>query len=108
MYDAGLSAVPFANDAHHIVAGNAEGAEEARTILTKFGINANDPANGVLLPNIANDTNKYRFGQYHGNLHTAAYYQQVNEDLRGASSTEDCIIRLRIIAQKLQAGIYPR
>ena len=46
----GIQVPEYKNDAHHIVAGNAEGANEARAILEKYGVGINDSANGVFLP----------------------------------------------------------
>ena len=50
MEKAGQSRPPFKSAAHHIVAGAAKVAEEARKILKEFEISINDAVNGVFLP----------------------------------------------------------
>ncbi len=52
---------------HHIVAQHATDAEPARLVLENVGININDPANIVILPQ-----------GYHKSMHTRVYYQYVN------------------------------
>jgi hypothetical protein len=78
---------PSGYEAHHIVAGNSEPADEGRKILRKFGIRIKDPTNGVW-------------------LHTYEYMDAVNKALRSATTKEEAIGILKSIAQALQSGGY--
>ena len=89
--------------AHHIVAGSAKGAEKAREILKKFGIGINDAANGVFLSTIQGTS-----GAYHPGLHTAKYYDAVNQMLGKAKNKDEAIKILNEIANQLRMGIFPK
>ena len=57
-------------------------------ILEKYGIDINDPINGILLPTNKKGTLK---GTLHGGRHTKRYCDEVNNRLRKARSKEECI-----------------
>jgi RHS repeat-associated protein len=92
--------------AHHIVAGRYKRAEAARQVLDKFQININHWANGVYLPTsrvgaaATGSTN-------HRALHTHRYIDEVNELLGGASTREEAIAILQMIATQLQQHAFP-
>jgi len=91
---------------HHIVAGRAGPAAQARAILRKLGVGINDTENGVYLP--CNSTTPCdEPGALHSTLHTEAYYRAVNDALRGATTREQVLAILRGIAERLEAGGYP-
>jgi hypothetical protein len=77
-------------EAHHVVAANARAAAAARGRLTEFGIDVNDPVNGVALP-----------GSFHRGIHTEAYYRELNRQLELAQSRDDVIAVLRDEASRL-------
>jgi hypothetical protein len=92
--------------AHHIAAGNAKAADPARKVLQKFNININSAANGVFLP--ANRATIIIGGEtVHSTLHTAAYYDAVNEALSEATTRQQVIDTLQRIGRALQSGDYP-
>ena len=62
--------------AHHIVAKNAEAAAPARDILKKYGIDIDSSVNGAAMKADA-----------HRTTHTAAYYENVNQSLRAADKS---------------------
>jgi hypothetical protein len=97
MMEAGVLPPEYKNAAHHIVAGNAAKAEEARRILTKFGIDINDVANGAFLE-----------AGYHSELHTNKYYEEVNRRLRGINSKEKTLEVLEQISEELIDGSFPK
>lgn len=67
-----LAKQPEKDPNHHIVAKAHPRAAESRQILRNVGIEpVTDPRNLVVLPK-----------KYHASLHTAAYYNYVNERLR--------------------------
>jgi hypothetical protein len=97
---------PEGYEAHHIVAGNHTRADPGRKILQKFGININDPANGVFLP--ATDKTINIDGEaIHRPLHTYEYMDAVNEALKDAKTKEQAIATLELIGRALRAGGYP-
>lgn len=56
-------------------------------MLDRFGIDVNDPANGIALP-----------GDYHDRMHTKDYYDDVNARLLEAVSREEALTILAEIA----------
>jgi hypothetical protein len=90
--------------AHHIVAENAMRAEEARRILRHFGVDINAAANGVYLPVEQEGTTS---GLYHPSLHSNAYYTEVNDRLRGATSENEVLEILDDIRGELLNGTFP-
>ena len=97
---AGVEVPDYPNAAHHIVAGSAPGAENAREILTKFGIDINDSSNGVFLPTQRNVVNS----AYHPSLHSTEYYEKVDDMLSAATNREEAIEILHEIADQLAEG----
>lgn len=85
-----------ASDTHHIVAQHARRAEPAQEVLKRFGIDVDDPANGVFMPEVQHD-----------HLHTNAYYDAVNEALLQATTRAEAEAILRSIARRLEAGTFP-
>ena len=99
---AGASVPSYANAAHHIVAGSAKKAAQARAILEKFKININSAENGVFLPTTKGVSN----ADYHPSLHTNSYYERVNNLLAQADSREEAIEILNDIATQLSNGTF--
>jgi hypothetical protein len=97
---------PEGYEAHHIVAGFHERADPGRQILQKFGININDPANGVFLP-ATDKTINVNGEAIHRPLHTHEYMDAVNKALNEAKTKEEAIATLKRIGRALQAGGYP-
>ena len=97
MLEAGQIEPQYRNAAHHIVAGEAEKANEARSILYKFGIDINAAENGVFLPIEKGVSN----ASYHPSLHTSEYYSKVNTLLRGAQSKQEVLWTLEYIRNEL-------
>lgn len=96
---------PLGYQAHHLVAGKARQAAEARQILARWQIDINDPRNGVWLPNAKTAR---RLGQKnHQNWHTKRYYNEVNARLGKATSREEALDILRKIADKVSSGQFP-
>ncbi len=102
LIDAGIVVPDYPNAAHHIVAGNAAKAEQARIILQNYGIGINDAANGVFLPTVKD----VAVAAYHPSLHTNAYYDEVNNLLAEATSKTDVIEILEYIAESLLNGTF--
>ena len=102
MKAAGIEEPDYPNAAHHIVAGKAAKAIEARKILEKYGININDAANGVFLPTKKGVSNSV----YHTGLHKKTYYKKVDELLSRAKSKEEVLNILDFIRDKLIKGTF--
>lgn len=94
---------PPGSSAHHIVAGSAQRAGQARTILQRFGIGINDAANGVFLPATRASVNPTG-AAVHSTLHTNHYYQAVNQILGAATTRADVEAALNVIRQALRSG----
>ncbi|BFM12684.1 hypothetical protein R50072_28370 [Simiduia litorea] len=109
----GLPDQKYSYDAHHIVAKCDKRVMPAAEILMVLGIDIDDPCNGVFLPK--DETSKAKGamkGTYtHGNIHTKAYYANVNLKIVTAyenNADKDEVKRILIdIAEELQAGRYP-
>ncbi len=50
LYEARVTPPPYTNQAHHIVAKNAEKATYSREVLESLDIDLNSASNGILLP----------------------------------------------------------
>jgi RHS repeat-associated protein len=95
--------LPPGSAAHHIAASGSRRADEARAVLHDFGIDLDDPANGVFLP--ANSRSPNPTGAaVHSRLHTHEYYRVVNEMLGRARTREQAIEMLNEIRVRLQSG----
>ena len=92
---------PFAT--HHVVAGNAEKASKSRDIMTGFGIDINDAANGTFLPRVKGVSE----AAYHPSLHTYVYYDEVNFLLKRATSKQEALYILADIIEQLSVGAFP-
>ena len=89
---------------HHVVSRNAAAARQARDILRRHGIGLDEHWNGAYLPGKGSSAR----GAYHPKLHTAAYYQSVNDLLAAADatgSTAAVINALQKIRRQLADGI---
>jgi hypothetical protein len=102
MKSAGVKPPPFPNAAHHIVAVEAEAAAAARAHLEKLGIDINDAANGVFM----RYTEK-GLGPSHLDIHTKAYYAEVNQRILGTTSAGEARTALGNIASQMQQGTFP-
>ena len=89
--------------AHHIVGDNPS-TIEAEIILKRYGIDINDPMNGVFLPS---DVDSPLKGVIHEGRHTNEYHDIVNQRLRMATSREDCLEILQSIKEDLINGDLP-
>lgn len=98
--NSGIITPEFRNAAHHIVAGTARLAQDARDVLYKFGVGINDAVDGVFLPTVRGVSE----AAYHPALHTKDYYAWVNNMLSGAQSREQVIEILQEIAKILTNG----
>ena len=91
--------------AHHLVAGTDSRAALARTILAREGIDINEAANGLFLPQ------SRRVQQApvmtHSTIHTDAYYLELTRRLAGAAPGT---VRetLRSVADDVAGGNFPR
>jgi hypothetical protein len=94
---------PAGSAAHHIVAGNARAASQARGVLQRFGIGVNDAANGVFLPASRAAPNAAG-AAVHSTVHTNAYYQTVNQMLGAATTRAEAEAALGAIRQSLLSG----
>jgi hypothetical protein len=94
---------PFGHAAHHIVALFAEGGKLAREILQKFDIPINSADNGVWLP----DRKGVGQGAYHRELHSEAYYREVEHRLKGAADRDEALGILRTIKEELSKNRFP-
>jgi hypothetical protein len=105
MEDAGIPR-PNGYEPHHIVARDDRRAEQSRHILERFGIDIDDPANGVFLP--ANkDSSRVADEAAHRVIHTGDYYKALFKHLSRAETKQDIINILRAIGAALQSGGYP-
>lgn len=98
---------PIGSAAHHIVAGTAAAADEARKILERWGIGINEAVNGVFLPAwraSPNPTGAAVHSTVHSTVHTEEYYKTVTTMLKGATNRVEAIEVLQLIRQRLQAG----
>lgn len=95
---------PANSAAHHIVAGEANAAAEARAILAREGIDINEAANGVFLPR--NRSVAAPPALTHSTLHTNVYYEEVTTRLREAApgTVRDVLAQM---AEELLNGTFP-
>jgi hypothetical protein len=92
--------------AHHIVPGGDDRAAYARSVLARFGIGINDPANGVFLPG-GSRTQNPGGSAIHSRLHTNDYMRYVEDRMRNAVSYNSAIAALQDIRTALQDGNWP-
>jgi hypothetical protein len=92
--------------AHHIVPGGDDRAAYARSVLARFGIGINDPANGVFLPG-GSRTQNPGGSAVHSRLHTERYYGLVNDTMRSVVDHNSAVAALQSIRSALQNGNWP-
>jgi hypothetical protein len=84
------------DDTHHIVARLAERADPARKVLERFGIDLDDPSNGVFLRRLSTT------------VFTKMYTMtRSNKALEGAKTKSEAEQILQSIARKLMEGTFP-
>lgn len=84
------------NQAHHIIGNSTPKAAET---LKKYGININDPMNGIFLPYNGNSGLK---GTVHNGGHTADYYDYVENLFLNCKSKQDCYE----VLDKIKSDLY--
>lgn len=90
---------PEASNAHHIVGRDTPRAAE---ILEKFGIDRNDPANGIFLPDSMESPLK---GAVHGpGQHIKEYSNEVEQRFLLVNSREEALEALQSLKEDLYAG----
>lgn len=87
--------------AHHLVGNETPNAAKK---LEEFGIDRNDPANGILLPNDASSPLK---GSIHSGRHLQEYYNTVEQRLAQATSREEVLEALQSLKEDLFSGELP-
>ena len=97
----GQTSDPEISRAHHIV---GEKTPEAAKKLEEFGIDRNDPANGILLPNDAESPLK---GSLHLGGHTQEYYNTVEQRMMQATTREEALEVLQSLKEDLYSGELP-
>jgi hypothetical protein len=100
------TARPAESAAHHIVSHTHPKAASSRAVLSKFGVDIDDAANGVFLPRFSSSANSGG-AAVHGNLHTNGYYAAVDDVLSAATSRQDVIDGLDGIRGGLLGGSFP-
>lgn len=90
-------------EAHHLIGVDSrfQSSNISQGILQKFGIDINDPMNGILLPSNSNSLLK---GTIHKGGHTKAYHDEVARRLQNATSKEQCLQILDGIKEDLYKG----
>ena len=87
------------SNAHHIVGRDTP---QAAKKLEEFGIDRNDPANGILLPNSPESPLK---GAVHGQgRHSMDYSNEVEQRFAGVTSREEALEVLQSIKEDLYSG----
>lgn len=90
---------PEASNAHHLVGNDTPRAAE---ILDKYGIDRNDPANGIFLPDSTESTLK---GSVHGQgRHISEYSNEVEERFLNVESREEALEVLQSLKEDLYDG----
>ncbi len=102
MKAAGVKPPPFPNAAHHIVAADASLAGAARAHLESLGIGLNDAENGVFLRYTERGT-----GANHAEIHTTAYYTEVEARVLATTTAEELRATLAKIAEELSSNTFP-
>lgn len=84
--------------AHHIVGNETPNTARA---MEAFGIDRNDPANGILLPNDASSPLK---GSIHSGRHLQEYYNTVEQRMAMATTREEALEVLQSLKEDLFSG----
>lgn len=87
--------------AHHIVGNETPNAAKK---LEQFGIDRNDPANGILLPNDASSPLK---GSIHSGRHLQSSCNTVEQRMAQASTREEALEVLQSLKEDLYSGDLP-
>ena len=87
--------------AHHVVEGTDPLAKQSRTILEKFNIDINSPANGIFLPT---DKNSIFKGTLHKTGHTKEYSEYVYNQIKHSKNEHELIDALNQIKYDLYNG----
>ena len=90
-------------EAHHLVGVDSRfpSSEVSQNILKKYGIDINDPMNGVLLPNNSSSLLK---GTIHHGGHTKSYHDEIARRLQRATNRDECLQILDRIKDDLYKG----
>lgn len=75
-------------------------------VLQRFGIGINDAGNGVFLPGRMTSPNATG-AAVHSQIHTSAYYEEVNSLLGQATTRAEALDALTYIRSQLQSGGFP-
>jgi len=89
---------PENSAAHHIVGNDTP---EAAKKLEEFGIDRNDPANGIFLP--ASEESKLK-GSIHDGRHSKEYCNEVERRFQNVTSKEECLEVLDSLKEDLYNG----
>ena len=92
---------PENSAAHHIVGNNTP---VAAAKLDEFGIDRNDPANGIFLPTSHDSECK---GSLHTGNHLNSYYEEVDRRFQNVSSREEALEVLQSLKEDLYNGDLP-
>ena len=89
---------PENSAAHHIVGNDTP---EAAKKLDEYGVDRNDPANGIYLPNSEESSLK---GSIHDGRHSKEYCNEVERRFQNVSSKEECLEVLDSLKEDLYNG----
>ena len=89
---------PENSAAHHVVGNETPNAAKK---LEEYGIDRNDPANGIFLPDSEESELK---GSIHNGRHSREYYDEVERRFQNVSSREECLEVLDSIKEDLFNG----
>jgi RHS repeat-associated protein len=94
-------------ETHHIVAEKDPDGAPARQVLSNFGIDINNPENGVFLPATSATQNPTGSVVHRGPTLTDDYIEYVNAQMSQASTREEALEVLQAIKDNLIAGNMP-
>lgn len=93
---------PENSNAHHLVGNDTP---EAAKKLEEFGIDRNDPANGIFLPDSPDSELK---GSVHGQgRHIKEYSEEVEQRFAGVTTREEALEVLQSLKEDLYSGVLP-
>ena len=88
LYEARVTPPPYSNQAHHIVAKNAEKATYSSEVLEGLDIDLNSASNGILLPSDRAATDAVTESIHNGG-HLESYYDYINNEISDKLSALD-------------------
>jgi hypothetical protein len=94
------------HEAHHIVPFDDPRVAPLRTSLEKLGVDLNSAANGVWLPR-GGQADNVQGAARHEFTFSDEYIAALKDALKGASSREDALARLRQFGNALRNGVWP-